>query len=241
MPSERPNVLRTLVIGDDPKLLAKISCVLARRGAYLPILEGPRMQRMDRDAEVIRRNNAAARLQPNRIILAGLDDDTCRQFTRRFPARRTQRVSRFEELPEVQAGNRQADAPALVWGHNNIGLGLMTALRARQTITFSDDPSPKSIIPSQSGHFIVCEEGDELAQVVAANYAQSLRAGFCVIPEVDDEHAEGILNQFYGLYEHADHSPTEILAEIRKALRACAGDIPVASARAITFVTKKLP
>lgn len=151
MPSECPNVLRTLVIGNDPKLVAKISCVLARRGAYLPMVEGPRMQRMDRDAEVIRRNNAAARLQPNRIILAGLDDDTCRRLMKYFPPRKTQRVSRFEELPEVQAGNRQAGATALVWGHNNIGLGLMRALLARQTIKFSDDPPPsQSFRPNQA-------------------------------------------------------------------------------------------
>lgn len=58
---------------------------------------------------------------------------------------------------------------------------------------------------------------------------------------MDDELAESILNKFYGLYEHADRSPTEILLEIRKSLRACAGDIPVASARAITFVIKKVP
>jgi hypothetical protein len=39
---------------------AQISCILARSGAYLPVVEGPRLTGPDRDAEIVRRNNAVA-------------------------------------------------------------------------------------------------------------------------------------------------------------------------------------
>ena len=67
-----PPVLPWLVMGDDPRLMAQISAMLAKRNAYLPLIDGPRLARPDADAEVLRRNNAAGRLQPDQVIFAGL-------------------------------------------------------------------------------------------------------------------------------------------------------------------------
>lgn len=68
MPSDCPLMHLALVIGDDAKLIAKISSVLSKKNFYLPVIDGPRMQRLDADAEVIRRNNAAARARPSAIF-----------------------------------------------------------------------------------------------------------------------------------------------------------------------------
>ena len=46
----------------------------------------------------------------------------------------------------------------------------------------------------------MCEEGEELAQVIAANYAFALNAGLIVIPEVDQETAEALLEEFYNMH-----------------------------------------
>jgi hypothetical protein len=65
-----PSLNQTAIISDDARLAAQLSCLLARRNVYTAVLDGPRLTRDDRDAEVIRRHNAIARLQPTRILLA---------------------------------------------------------------------------------------------------------------------------------------------------------------------------
>src|SRR4051794_10626880 len=75
MPITCPILSKAFVIADDARLAAQASCVLAQAGTYLPIIDGPRMMRPDHHAEVIRRNNAAGRAKPDRIILAGISDD----------------------------------------------------------------------------------------------------------------------------------------------------------------------
>jgi hypothetical protein len=44
----------------------------------------------------------------------------------------------------------------------------LKALRAGQMITFEDRPSPYEWIQSKSKHIVVCEEGEDLSQVIAA-------------------------------------------------------------------------
>lgn len=241
MTKECPTILRTLVIGDDPKLIAQISCLVAKRGAYLPVLEGPRMLRSDADAEVIRRNNVAARLQPSRIILAGLDDRTCDQFAGCFPASKTQRISSATELREAGTATLRLKEQPLVWGRDNPGLGMLAALRAKRAIAFTDEPSPKVALSVRSHHLVVCEAGDDLAQVIAANYAFALGAEFHVVPKLSDEHADSILAQLYGLYDRTDRSPSEVLEGIRQTLRSHVGCIPLTGVMALTFVTNKVP
>jgi hypothetical protein len=76
---------------DHAQLAAQVSCVVARSGNYLPIMDGPRLTRLDRQVEVIRRNNAAARAKPDNIILAGLSDESYRAIVEGFTATLRQR------------------------------------------------------------------------------------------------------------------------------------------------------
>jgi hypothetical protein len=59
-----PPISKIFIFADDAKLAAQLSCMLARPGLYLPVCDGPRLQRPDRDTEIIRRHNAAARASP---------------------------------------------------------------------------------------------------------------------------------------------------------------------------------
>ena len=87
------------------------------------------------------------------------------------------------------------------WGNDRIGVGLLKALRARKTLVFEDRPSPYEWVASKSKHMVVCEEGEVLSQVIAANYAFALNAGLFLIPEVDEDQAEDLLEGFYKLYD----------------------------------------
>ena len=51
-----PPISKTIVFADDVKLAAHVCCALAVPGVYLPVCEGPRMQRPDA---------GAARLKPD--------------------------------------------------------------------------------------------------------------------------------------------------------------------------------
>jgi hypothetical protein len=89
------------------------------------------------------------------------------------------------------------DRQTLTWGRDRIGVGLLKALRAGLDIVFEDKPSPYEWVPPKNGQIVVCEEGEELSQVIAANYAFALDAGLFLIPAVDDDLEEELLEGFY--------------------------------------------
>lgn len=199
------------------------------------------MGRSDADAEVVRRNNAAARLRPKAIIFAGLPKQTSDAFRPYFPESRVHHVSNLDDLRRTGLVNRDAKPEALRWGKNRFGLGLLEALRSRREIVFSEDSSPDLEIPSDSGHLVICEEGDELAQVIAANYAFSIGAGFRLIPELAQEDADGILERFYSVYENKEQSATSTLEQLRAELRRSSGELDLGGYRCVTFVTREVP
>jgi hypothetical protein len=96
-----PIISKTLIIADDAQLAAQISCALARSRSYVPVKDGPRLTRPDRHVEVIRRNNAAARVKPGSIILAGLSEDSYRAVVEGFTPRLQQRIKRVSAIAEL--------------------------------------------------------------------------------------------------------------------------------------------
>ena len=239
-----PLISPSLVIADDARLAARISCALVKPGYYLPVVDGPRMSRSDHDAEVVRRNNAAARANPDTIFLTGLSDISVNAITVRFSRRlqsKIRHVSTFEDIDGLYANNRRA-GPPLAWGRDRIGIGLLSALRAGVSIVFEDRPSPVDVVLSKGAHLVACEEGNDIAQIIAANYAYALRAGLCLIPEPDDQKAEALLENFYALYEDdPERSPTDALKRLKEQLSDQCEPLPVPPGGSITFITGGLP
>jgi hypothetical protein len=130
--------------------------------------------------------------------------------------------------------------PPLQWGRDRIGIGLLKALRSRVHIEFSEHDSPRDHVVSKSDHIVVCEEGNELAQVVAANYAHSLRAGLHLIPKIPKADADHLVERFYSL-DARRQTIDDILSELRARLRSFAGDIEVPPNGSITFIVDALP
>src|SRR5262249_36983010 len=157
--------------------------------------------------EVLRCHNAVARMQPKTILFVGLPDDAIRGLAGRFPKKRTHVVSAVAGLPSL--GHKRKLVGSLKWGSRNIGLGLLRALRGRRQLFFDDQAqSPSDPIPAEAGsdHLVVCEEDTDLVAVIAASYAYSLGAGLAVIPAVEKEDRERILETFYGVYENRDRA-----------------------------------
>jgi len=118
---------------------------------------------------------------------------------------------------------------------------LLKALRASRNIVFTDNPSPGDHANRKSAHLVVCEDGDDLAQVIAANYAFSLRADLCLIPEITDEFSEDLLERFYSLYDSRQMSASETLELLRSELQKLSGNLPIRRGESLTFVTRRLP
>ena len=236
-----PSLIPTLVIADDARLAAQISCVLAQPGSYLPVVDGPRMTRPDHDAEVIRRNNAAARVKADSIIFAGLEDNAATAMFGHLPAKRVRRVTTSDDVQGLSGSNPQLRGAPLVWGRNRIGIGLLKALRAHTSIEFTEAASPVDTVRPKSNHLVVCEEGEALAEVIAANYAFALRAGLCLIPEVDKATSQAMLERFYSLYDERSLSQTQALEALRNQLLAQCGNLEIPPSGSITFITGRLP
>jgi hypothetical protein len=239
MPFKVPLLSDVMVFAGDPKLAAQTSTILAKPGFYVPIVEGPRMQRPDHEGEIVRANNTAATSRARGFIFAGLDEPARTALERRLP--RALNVKGPDELSALRETLKVEERQPMEWGCDRIGIGLLKALYSKRTIKFGNEPSPCDDVPTKSNHLVVCEDGDELAQVIAANYAYSLRAGLVLIPPVEGHFTEDFIDRFYTLYDDGQSPPDLTLKTLQTELRARAGNIPVPPSGSITFIGQGLP
>ena len=221
-----PPILDRIIFADDAKLAAQLSCELSRPGFYLPVCDGPRLQRPDRNIELVRRHNAAGRARANVAYLAGLRDASANAMRVSLNTNRSVPCHRISSPNDIAALVQENDKQGtLAWGRDRIGIGLLKALHSGLRLTFEDKPSDYEWVPSENGHIVVCEEGVELSEVIAANYAYSLGAGLFLIPKVDADLTDDLLGRFYNVHNHGD--PAEAQTQLRQELLALCGSIPI--------------
>lgn len=235
-----PTLSKTAIVSDDPYLAAQLSCTFAEPRTYLPVLDGPRMTRPDHAVEVIRRNNALARLHPSRILLGGLPPDAERALAARLPRGLTTIVTDAGSVSHVASQSITRKAP-LRWGLEHVGLGVLTALYTRRPIEFVDDqPQLPTAVRGSSGHVVVCERGELLSEVIAANYAFSLSAGLHMIDATDEVERNELLEAYYSI-DASGVSPGDIRARLQRRLREMCCDLPIPPGGSITFISRELP
>ena len=233
-----PNLLQTAIVTDDPYLAARFSCALARRGFYVPVLDGPRMTRHDAGGEVVRRNNALARLSAKEAIIAGLSDESAAAMIGSLP-KKCARLCTADDIPMFASRERSAREP-LRWGSEAVGAGVLHALYEGRLIEFDDGPSPSPITLGNSDHLVICEAGEPLSEVIAANYSFALGAGLCIIPQVDKVEAAEILEAYYSIDDRGG-SQADARRHLQARLRELCGDIPLPRNGSLTFFTRNLP
>jgi hypothetical protein len=146
-----------------------------------------------------------------------------------------------DEVDQKVLPNSKPKPEAFRWGRDRIGIGLLTSLRTNRTIEFTDEPSPRINVPARDGqHLVVCVEGGELIQVIAANYAFSLDAGLWMIPDFPRDKADDLLEKFYNSQEQ-DVSQSEVLQSLKEGLREICGELPLPKHGSLTFITHGLP
>jgi hypothetical protein len=137
-----PPISDRFIIADDAKLAAQLSCALSQPGVYLPVCDGPRMQRPDHSLEVLRRHNAVGRSRASVIYMAGLPDNAFHEMQRSLNSGRT--ISCFRVSSSADVVSSVPPSPVretLIWGRDRVGVGLLKALRGGKNITFEDRPS----------------------------------------------------------------------------------------------------
>jgi hypothetical protein len=241
-PISTPRFSSVAIVGDDPYLTAILCSRLAKQGEYLTVLEAPRMRRRDVQAEVVICSNTLARVGATRNFFAGVQVDAKIALRSYSNGGDIIDVSSEDEIAAIPALHSNGE---LVWGRNNVGVGLLKAMREKKHLVFSDTAPTQKFQSGLNSHLVVVEDGDPLAQVIAANYAWSLGAGICIIAEVSKVKEGDILARFYSSSD-ASHtvSQQQVLGDIAETLRLLVGDAPIpkaGSSASVTFITGKLP
>src|SRR5215470_6417857 len=107
MTTRCPAILPALMIADDARLAAQITCRLATPGAYLPVIEAPKPGDSDRIHEVVRKNDAVARAKPSLILLTGLSDASCAAIDSGLTPLLKTKLQRIHKPSDLDRLNRQ--------------------------------------------------------------------------------------------------------------------------------------
>lgn len=240
MPFKIPSIQTIAIISDNPQLAAQLSCLVAMRGAYVAVMDAPRMQRDDREAEVTRRVNALARAKAKSVLVGDVAREAMVALLRNLPKGFCRAVDTWTDGRDLVTDPRRLEREPLVWGQDRIGIGTLKALREGRRIEFTHKPSPVDEVLA-TNHLVICEEGKPLSEVIAANYAFALGAGLALIPSVPREASDEILDGLYGLQDSGDLSPTERLEGLTRRIKEYCPGVVVPPGGSITFVTSELP
>ena len=98
-------------------------------------------------------------------------------------------------------------------------------------------PSP-SAITGPASHLVVCEAGEPLSEVIAANYAFALGAGLSIIPTINKDEAADLMEGYYRIGGDPEIHTSALLGELQARLRAACGAIPVPRGGSVTFISR---
>ena len=231
---------RVAIVGDEPILLAEVLSLFAKPREYVALMDGPRMTRSDASNEVIRRMNALSLSSARHIVLAGLRNDqvgalseACRPKT--LIVADSMAVAAASLKGVVKRREAQLD-----WSSENLGIGLYLARRSKRELRPGGLASTdQTFVPAGTHMLVVCEQGDEMAQVTASNLAFACDASFLAIPPLTAEEHDEWLEDLYGLGEGGN--ATQRFAEICNRAKARLPDFPFDKYRQVLFMTKKFP
>jgi hypothetical protein len=241
MTHDIPRIEDEILVTDDPILAAEASSLKIRRGYYFAVLDRPRMGRPDKESEIIRRTNTIARIKPARVLLFNLEAEAKEGFERRIPKSSLIEINHLSDIDELVT-TRQKPKRDLLWGSNNLAIGLLKAKYTKSRLKITEQESPMENTVSKGRHLVVLEDRGDITSVIAANYAFSINATLVVIPTVAEEDVENIMDSFYNVYsEETDEPVAERIESLRGRIRQLAPEIDMSNYECITFITNGLP
>jgi hypothetical protein len=116
LPMNSPPFADSFIFADDAKLAARLSSRIAVQGFYLPVCDGPRMQRPDHKIEVLRRHNAMGRARAKVAFMAGLRENATQALGQSLNSRRhvpCVRISSSDDIGQAIPGTGKREI--LTW------------------------------------------------------------------------------------------------------------------------------
>jgi len=235
-----PSFESVAIVSDEPRLAAEIASLFKRPRHYLAVIDGPRMTRPDANNEVIRRKNALALARPRRIILAGLHHTSASAIAEGWDENIVTRVDSIGDAVDILKGWVKRPKAKMEWGCNNLGIGLLLARRAKVELMTSTEPSPVITFVSGGKHLlIVCESGEDLAEISSSCLAFSTNAALLIIPKQEQEERDVWLDELYSIANEGDVSSR--FSVIRDRARDKLGSFQFDHFKQILFVTSGFP
>lgn len=235
-----PTFETVAIVGDKPTLVAELASLFTRAGRYLAVMDGPRMSRPDASNEVIRRTNALVKVRPRRILLAELPQSAMQAMSVGWSPEMAVSVSTVEAAGQALKGLTNVPSEKMPWCDNNLGVGLLLARRAKKQLQTSIKPSSNTtFVPGSRSLLVVCEDGEELAQISASCFAFATGGAFLVIPHLMPDERDEWLEELYALESGGDVSSR--FANIRGRVRARLPTFEFGNYKQVLFVTSGFP
>ena len=198
------------------------------------------MARADWDNEVIRRSNALLKAQSRRVVLADLPSKPAQHLSQYWPEGTCISVTSADEAAAALKSWVKAPRERIVWGSENLGVGLLLARRSKKFLRTAEGASPTTNFVSGGLHLlIVCEMGNELAQVAASNLAFATDAAFLMLPQLEKEEQDEWLEEIYAIDSGGDVSSR--FSFIRDRVRHKLPDFQFRAYKQVLFVTNGFP
>jgi hypothetical protein len=238
---------RCVCITSDLILGALVSSFCALPGRYFPLFEFPLIdpETKPNSVEAMRArvgrvliNNAIARLQPERIVLAGLNPTQSAMFAY-LPNQRVITLQSEDELGAKLAFLSRVHEGRLRCAPEDLARGVFCGARWAKRLVC--DPTAKPL--ARDGHsaaqgIVVAERRDDLSDVIAANYAIAVNADFEVVEPFDHRESARI-NRL--LVEWGESRSASAHAELTDEVKTRLGGIDFAGYEFATFFTRGLP
>lgn len=235
-----PNFETVAIVGDKPTLVAELASLFTRAGRYLAVMDGPRMSRPDASNEVIRRTNALVKVRPRRILLAELPQSATQAMSVGWSPEMAVSVSTVEAACPALKGLTNVPSERMPWGCSNLGIGLLLARLAKKQLQTSIEPSINTMfVPGSRSLLVVCEDGEELAQISASCFAFATGGAFLVIPHLMAGERDEWLEELYALESGGDVSSR--FADIRGRVRSRLPTFEFGNYKQVLFVTSGFP
>jgi hypothetical protein len=228
-----------VLVTDNPPLAAKVSALFTRPDRYFPVIDGPRMGRLDAENEVVRQRNAMVMTGATQALIGG--DLPAGAIAALGASWKSRTISeRYEDFVEALRGSVKRPGDSLSWGPDNLGIGLYAARLAHKGLELELATSPQTDLLEVGHHLLIaCERGNQLGEVQASNLAFASGASLAMIPELAEDDRDDWLEELYALGEGGD--VTGRFGDLARRAREHFAHLDFTRYKAVLFVTGGFP
>lgn len=183
-------------------------------------------------------NNAIARIKPDYIILAGLDEMQ-KSFLDLLPSKRVINIGLQDNLEEKLKFLGKKFEGEIRYNENNILDCLIEAKRTNRRLIYTKDSETVNITTSgDKCGVVVIENKNDISSVIATNYALAVNAEIFLVEGIDREDVNDIQRNIYKWRENRDYNAYN---KIEDAINKRVKNIDFSKFKYATFFTEGLP